>query len=137
MKKELKNTDKIMVSGRIPLYVKEYSEQKNIPISDFVMRGFDSFRSTDIDHALSRLEYHEKRVLHWKHIVLQHEQESNTKQHICNTIIDDFIKNGRGSKETYRQDMSWVEAKSKHLIDEGVIISPKELYRMCVDGGKR
>ena len=120
-----------MVSGRIPSYVKEYTEKNKITISQLLMAGFDSFRSTDSDHALTRLDYHEKRVLHWKGIVLHHDEVCNTKYHICNTIKKDFVKNGRGSSETRRQDMSWIDAKSKTLIDEGIIITPRELYVFC------
>ena len=121
-----------MVSGRVPIYVKEYCEDKGIPISQLLMKGFDEFRSTDREHALNRLDYHEKRVLHWKHIVLQHESECNTKHHICNTIKKDFVKNGRGTPESKRMDMSWCDAKARQLIEEGVIISGKELYNFCV-----
>lgn len=125
-----------MVSSRIPLYVKQYLEDKNLKIGDLIMRGFDEFRSTDIEHALSRLDYHEKRVLHWKGVVLQHEGECNTKHRICNTIRDEFLKQGRGHKETRRMDMNWVESKSKQLINEGIIVSPKELYKFCTcEGG--
>ena len=131
MKKELQNIDKVMVSGRIPLYVKEYCEKNKLSISMVLMKGFDEFRSTDIEHAMSRLEYHEKRVLHWKHIVLQYEQECNTKTHICNTIRDEFKKNGRGTQETKHMDMSWCNAKAEQLVNEGIIISGKELYRYC------
>ena len=122
-----------MVSGRIPSYVKEYCEKNKITISQVLMAGFDSFRSTDSDHALTRLDYHEKRVLHWKGIVLHNDEECNTKHHICNTIKKDFESNGRGSSETRRQDMSWVEAKAKTLVEEGIIITPKELYNFCTN----
>jgi len=56
MKKELKNTDKVMVSGRIPVYVKQYADDKNIKINQLLMKGFDEFGSTDIEHAINRLE---------------------------------------------------------------------------------
>lgn len=121
-----------MVSGRIPRYVKEYCEKNKITISELMMKGFDEFRATDKDHALTRLDYHEKRVLHWRMIVLQHDEESNTKHHICNTIKKDFIKAGRGSPDTKRFDMSWIQAKTKNLIDEGIIITPHELYEFCI-----
>jgi len=91
-----------MVSGRVPIYVKEYCEQKNIRINELLMKGFDTFRDTDIDHALSRLDYHEKRVLHWKHIVLQHEHECNTKTKFCNTVRSQFMKTGRGHNDTVK-----------------------------------
>ena len=120
-----------MVTGRIPSYVKKYAKDNNITISQLLMAGFDNFRSTDKDHALNRLDYHEKRVLHWRAIVLQHDEECNTKHHICNTIKKDFVKAGRGSKETKRMDMNWCEAKAENLIDEGVIISGRELYEFC------
>jgi len=126
-----------MVTGRVPPYVKEYAKKNNITISQLLMRGFDDFRSTDRDHALNRLDYHEKRVLHWRHIVLQHDEECNTKHHICNTIKDDFIKNGRGHKDTYREDMNWISAKAESLQGEGVIITAKELYRFCISGEEK
>ena len=122
-----------MVTGRVPSYVREYAQKNNITISKLLIAGFDNFRSTDSDHALTRLDYHEKRVLHWRAIVLQHDEECNTKHHICNTIKKDFESNGRGSSETRRQDMSWVEAKAKTLVEEGIIITPKELYNFCTN----
>ena len=132
MNKELKNTDKVMVSCRIPVYVKEYIENKNLSIGQVLMAGFDSYRATDKDHAITRLQYHEERVLHWRHIVLQHDEECNTKYHICNTVKKDFKKNGRGSRDSRREDMNWCEARAESLVNEGVIISSKELYDFCV-----
>ena len=129
----IKKSKKVMVSGRIPTYVKEYCEKNNITISKLLMQGFDSFRSTDKEHAVTRLEYHEKRVLHWRHIVLQHDEECNTKYHICNTIKKEFKKYGRGSPETRKEDMFWIKSKSESLQDEGVIITPKELYQFCIN----
>ena len=129
----IKKSKKVMVSGRIPTYVKEYCEKNNITISKLLMQGFDSFRSTDKEHAVTRLEYHEKRVLHWRHIVLQHDEECNTKYHICNTIKAEFKKYGRGSPETRKEDMFWIKSKSESLQDEGVIITPKELYEFCIN----
>ena len=120
-----------MVSGRIPRYVKKYVEKNNITISQLLMKGFDGFRESDRDHALNRLDYHEKRVLHWKSIVLHHDEECNTKHHICNTIKNDFVKQGRGHPDTKHMDMNWCKAKSEHLIDEGIIINSKELYEFC------
>jgi len=131
MKKELKNTDKVMISSRVPVYVKEFCETNNVKINDLIMRGFDVFRESDRDHAHSRLEYHEKRVLHWRHIVLQQDEECNTKWHICNTIKKEFVENNRGSKESYRMDMNWITAKTEQLINEGIIVSSKELYELC------
>jgi len=131
MKKELKKTDKIMVSCRIPMYVKEYIEKKNLKIHEVLMKGFDEFRATDRDHALNRLDYHEKRVLHWRHIVLQQDEECNTKYHICNTIKKDFVKQGRGHPDSRRMDMSWCKAKAEHLVEEGIIIGGEELYEFC------
>jgi len=131
IKKALEKTDKVMVSCRIPVYVKEYIEQKNLKVGDLLMKGFDTFRATDRDHALNRLEYHENRVLHWRSIVLHHDEEGNTKVHICNTIKKDFEKQGRGSSQTKRMDRSWCEAKAENLINEGIIISGDELYEFC------
>jgi len=132
MNKELKNTDKVMVSCRIPIYVKEYIENKGLGVSQVLMAGFDSCRATDKDHAVSRLQYHEERVLHWRHIVLQHDEECNTKHHICNTIKKEFLGNGRGSRDSRRMDISWCEAKAEQLVNEGIVISGKELYDFCV-----
>ena len=120
------------ITIRIPSYVVNYCKKNNISYKEMIMKGFDKFRETDEKHAISRLEYHEDRVLHWKHIVLQKESECNTKNHICNTIKEQFKKHGRGSKETKRQDMNWVQAKAKSMIDQGVILTPHELYDFCI-----
>lgn len=126
-----------MVSSRIPVYVKNYCEKNGIKLSELILKGFDVFRESDREHALSRLDYHEKRVLHWRHIVLQQDEECNTKWHICNTIKKDFIEQGRGSKETHHMDMNWCESKSKNCVNEGIIITPIELYNFCIkkEGG--
>ena len=50
---------------------------------------------------------------------------------IQDQIKKDFVNNSRGSIETRRQDMSWIEAKTKTLIEEGIVITPKELYAFC------
>ena len=122
-----------MVSARIPKYVKQYADEHKISISQLVMHGFDSYRETDIKHAIERLSYHEERVLHWKHVVLQNEQECNTKQQICNTIKQQFLDNGRGNQETKHQDIIWLQSKAENLLKEGIIITAQELYDFCVN----
>ena len=124
--------DKIMVSARIPRYVKDYADVHKISISQLVMRGFDSYRETDMKHAIERLSYHEERVLHWKYIVLQNEQTCNTKQQICNTIKQQFLDNGRGNPETKHQDIIWLQSRAENLVKEGIIVTAQELYTFCV-----
>jgi hypothetical protein len=132
MKTEFKDTDKVGVSSRIPMYVKKYASKRGITISQLIMKGFDAFRESDKEHALNRLDYHEKRVLHWKHIVLQDEEACNTKHHICNTIKKQFVKAGRGNVETKKQDMSWLQAKAEQMVNEGIIVTAHELYSFCM-----
>lgn len=117
---------------RIPGYVINYCLEHNISFSELIMKGFDSFRATDTKHALSRLGYHEERVLHWKQIVLQNDNECGTKQQFCNTVRDVFREQGRGNKETKHEDMSWCEAKAESLLNKGVIVSKEELYNYCI-----
>ena len=124
--------DKIMVSARIPRYVKVYADEHKISISQLVMRGFDSYRETDVEHAIERLSYHEKRVLHWKYIVLQNEQTCNTKQQICNTIKQQFLDQGRGNPETKHRDLTWLQSKAENLVKEGIIVTAQELYNLCI-----
>ena len=50
-------------------------------------------------------------------------------------IKKEFEKNGRGHKETKKEDMFWCNAKAENLQDEGVIISGRELYNFCIKGG--
>jgi len=128
----MKKVEKKHVTARVPSYVIEYCKKNKITYSDLCMKGFDFFRATDVEHALNRLDYHEKRVLHWKHIVLQHDEECNTKHKICNTIKQQFVENGRGSPETYGVDMNWIKAKTEKLQSEGLIITPNELYKLCI-----
>jgi len=131
MKKELKNTDKVMVSGRIPLYVKEYCEKNKIPISKLLLVGFDAYRENDYNHAMERLRYHEERVIHWKQKLIQRESEINTKEQKCITIKEAFIEQGRGSLETKRQDLNWLSPKVDRLINDGIPITLEELYEFC------
>jgi len=127
-----KKVDKIMVSGRVPSYVKKYSEEHNITISQLLMKGFDEFRSTDRKHALNRLHYHEERVLHWRQIVLQQQEECNTKVQFCNTVREIFMEQGRGTEENKRYDMNWIKSKTEGLREKGVVVTPEELYEFCI-----
>ena len=124
--------DKAMVSGRVPKYVKKYADDKKIPISKIIMAGFDAYRENDYNHAIERLRYHEERVIHWKRKVLLYENEINTKHQLCNTIKTQFVEQGRGAKETKRQDRSWLESKIDKLISEGIPITLDELYTFCI-----
>jgi len=126
--------DKIMVSARIPKYVKKYADEHKISISQLLIAGFDLYRESDVKHAIERLSYHENRVLHWKHIVLHNEHECNTKQQICNTIKQQFLENNRGLPESKTQDMNWLETKTRNLLKEGIIITTEELYNFCTKG---
>jgi len=118
-------------SLRIPGYVVNYCVEHNISLSELCMRGFDFFRSTDRDHALSRLEYHRDRVLHWEGIVLQNKSECATKQHILGTVKDLFDKNNRNMC-TKRENMVWFESKAEDLLKQGIIVSIEELYDFCI-----
>jgi len=130
MKKKLNK--KVMVSGRIPSYVKEYSENKKIPISKLLLAGFDAYRENDYNHAMSRLRYHEERVIHWKQKLIHRENEINTKEQFCITIKEAFVEQGRGNKEMKRQDMNWLEPKVDKLILEKIPITLEELYEFCI-----
>jgi len=134
-KNRINAIEKIMVSARIPYYVKQYADERKLTIAQLIMKGFDSYRSNDKKHALERLKYHEDRMLHWKKIVLQHEQENNTKNQLCNIIKKQFLEQGRGGSDTKRQDMSWLESKAEQLCKNGVIVSAQELYDYCVREG--
>ena len=125
--------DKIPISVRVPKYVIQYCKQKNISYPQLLMKGFDSYRSYDVEHALNRLKYHEDRVLHWRGIVLHNEQECNTKHQICNTIKQQFIDNGRGNPTDKRQDVNWLEPKADELRSQGIPITVEELYNFCIE----
>lgn len=120
-------------SVRIPEYIIKYAKQHNISFSKLVGAGFDVYRENDYRHAMERLRYHEERVLHWKQIVVQHEQESTTKYQFCSTIKEMFLEHGRGSLETKRQDLSWLEPRVVDLQKKGIPISLDELYNFCID----
>ena len=126
-----------MVSGRVPKYVKSYAEEKNITISDLIMKGFDFFRSTDRKHALERLNYHKDRVIHWEGVVLQNEQECNTKNFIVLQIKKLFLEQNRGSHETKRLDMNWLETRAKDMLAQGFPVTVEELYDICTKEEKK
>jgi hypothetical protein len=124
--------EKMMVSGRIPLYVKKYAELNKLSISELVMAGFDSYREKDVEHAIERLSYHEKRVLHWKQVVLQNEELSNTELVFCNTVRDEFRRQERGHRENRRQDEEWLLTRVKKGQAEGYKITLNKLYNFCI-----
>jgi len=103
-----------MVSGRVPLYVVEYAKKRNIPISDLIMKGFDSFRENDIKHANDRYKYHEERVLHWRQKLIQIDEECNTKNNLCNTVREVFLENKR-QYMSKKENMIWLENKVDNL----------------------
>jgi len=121
-----------MVSARIYNYVKDYAEKHNLSISQLIMKGFDSYREHDLEHAMERLRYHEERVIHWKQNVIQSETECNTKQQFCNTIKEAFLEQGRGSRETRTMDKNWLEPKVEQLQSKGIPITLEELYNFCI-----
>jgi len=121
-------------SVRVPGYVLNYCIDKNISLSKLLMKGFDSFRSTDTKHAFNRLDYHEERVLHWKQIVLHNDNECGTKQQFCGTVVELFKEQGRGNPDNRRPDMNWLEAKAEALLEKGVVVTKEELYKMCIGG---
>ena len=133
--------EKIMVSGRVPKYVKKYAEDNNLTISQLLMAGFDAYREQDIKHAFERLSYHENRVLHWKGIVIQGEQSCNTKLVFCNTVRDEFRKQGRGHPSSRGLDRNWLQPRVKHACADGLVITVDELYAFCVrddnNGGEK
>ena len=132
--KKVEKNKKKMVSGRVPLYVVDYAKKQGLSMTDLMMKGFDAFRATDREHAVKRLEYHKNCVLHWTGVVLQSEEECNTKVRICNTIKADFLENGRGNSDSKRQDLSWCKARAEKLVEEGIIITGEELYEYCTSG---
>ena len=125
--------EKIMVSGRVPKYVKQYAKDRDISISDLIMVGFDSYREQDVAHAFERLSYHENRVLHWKQIVIHAESACNTKHEICNTIKETFVSQNRGHPEDKKKDKFWLTNRVLELQAKGIPITIDELYSFCVD----
>jgi len=125
--------EKIMVTGRVPKYVKKYARDHELTISDLLMAGFDSYREQDIAHAFERLSYHENRVLHWKQIVIQAESECNTKHAVCNTIKETFVSQGRGRPESMKEDKFWLSKRVQDLQSKGIPVTIDELYNFCVD----
>ena len=129
--------EKIMVSARVPRYVVEFAKERDISLSELLMAGFDRYRENDVNHALERLSYHENRVLHWKQKVLHYDEESNTKERICNTIRGEFLKLGRGQPGNERLDKNWLSCKLIIFQRERIPISLDELYGYCIQEEKK
>ena len=133
--------EKIMVSGRVPKYVKKYAEAHEITISQLLMAGFDVYREKDAKHASERLSYHENRVLHWRRIVLHNDESCNTKVAFCNTVRDEFKKQGRGHQYNKRMDKNWLLPRVKKAVEQGIVLTVNELYAFCVkeenNGGEK
>ena len=91
------------------------------------------YRSTDRKHALERLKYHKERVLHWEGIVIQSEQQCNTKHAICNTVKKLFLEQNRGNPDDKYMDRNWLESRAKDMLARGIPISVDELYEFCID----
>jgi len=123
---------KSMVSGRIPSNVKKYFAKNNISISKALMFAYEKYREFDEQYAMKKLREAEENVLHWKQIVLHHEEQCNTKDRLCITIKDTFIDQGRGDASTIVQDKYWLENKVKRLQNQGVAITLDELYEFCI-----
>lgn len=127
-----KKYNKQMVSARVPEYVVSYVKSHGVPYADLVMAGFDKFRENDVKHAEERLRYHEERLMFWKQKLLIFENKCNTSIKMCNTVKEIFHEQGRGSSETRRFDINWLKPKVRDLQDQGVFISVKELYNICI-----
>ena len=128
---ERDNLQKIMVTGRIPLYMKEYFEKNNISIAKAIEFAFEKYRENDYDFCMNKLHFYEEKVLHYRQKVLHMDNESNTKTLECNTIRDTFQSLGRGSPENKKQDMNWLKPKVVVLQKKGIAISSEELYQYC------
>lgn len=133
--------EKVMVSGRVPRYVKKYAELNKLSISDLISAGFDVYRERDKEHAIERLRYHKERVLHWEGVVLQDEHMCNTEHVICNTIREEFRRQERGRPENKRQDEEWLIPRVRRLQAEGHKTTLTSLYKFCTsdenNGGKK
>ena len=123
---------KVMASGRVPEYITKFAKDRKITISELIEAGFDRYREQDVEHAFERLRYHEECVLHWKGIVLQNEQSCNTKHSICNTIREEFQKQGRGHPANKHQDKTWLQPRVKKVSMQGIPMTVDELYDFCV-----
>jgi hypothetical protein len=125
---------KIMVSARIPPYIKKYFSNNNISISQALEFAFQKYRETEKNYCVKKWREAEENVLHWKQKVLHFEQECNTKQQKCNTIKETFLDLGRGNPDMIKQDKAWLEPKVEQLQKEGVSINVNELYEYCIMG---
>ncbi|MCK5018113.1 MAG: hypothetical protein KAS32_13735 [Candidatus Peribacteraceae bacterium] len=122
---------KIMVSGRIAPYVKEYFCKNNISISKALEFAFEQFRESDYDYAMKKLRIHEEKVLHYKQKVLHLDSECNTKEQFCITIKETFLEQGRGDPVNIKFDKSWLTPKVLKLQKDGIAITVDELYIFC------
>lgn len=132
---------KIMVSGRVPEYVKKYAEDNKIKISELIMAGFDRYREQDVVHAIERLSYHKNRVIHWEGVVLRNDNECNTKVSFCNTVRKEFKEQGRGHPSNRSMDRVWLQQRVKNAQKQGILLTVDELYDFCIkdknNGGKK
>ena len=116
---------------RFPQYIIDYAKEHNIPFSKLIEAGYRSYRENEYEYAKERLRYHQEQELHFMQIVLHYEQEGTTKHQFCSTIKEMFLEQGRGSPETRRQDIAWLEPKVASLQKKGIAISLEELYEFC------
>ena len=68
-------------------------------------------KSKELPEALKRLTEAEKNVTHWQQIVTQIGEDCNTKDMVCNTILDAFKKQGRDIDNITQQDRFWICAQ--------------------------
>ena len=134
---EEKGSIKVTATGRIPLHVRKFCQAKGISIADLMMEGYYYLVSQEKDYAQQKLIEAERDVIHWRSIVLQHDNDCNKKVELCNTIRKEFSRptdtfpNGRGQPGEEKIDKDWLKTRLKRLQDESIYMTVDELYDFC------
>ena len=68
-------------------------------------------KGKELPEALRRLTEAEANVTQLRQIVTQLGTDCNTKEHICNTLIGTFKKQGRDINNITKQDRFWINAQ--------------------------
>ena len=84
--------DKMMVSGRVYPYIRDYFHKKKLSISDVLSEYYKICKSKELPEMLKELEKARNYVLQIEQNVLQLESECNTNWAKCNTLFEQLNK---------------------------------------------
>jgi len=104
---------KIEWNTRVPSYVKEYFQKKNISGGKLIIEKYYEYKSHELPEKIKELEKTKEFVSQLEIEVIQLKSDRDTELTVCDSIYKQFCDVGRSICDTSSHNRFWIRCKLK------------------------